>query len=37
MLTPGTYHWTPPSGTYLVDPTGTHQLTGSTPAAPPEE
>ncbi len=29
MLTPGTYHWTLPSGTYLVDPTGTHPLTGS--------
>ena len=27
MLRPGTYHWTLPSGTYLVDPTGTHQLT----------
>ncbi len=26
MLTPGTYHWTLPSGTYLVDPTGTHNL-----------
>jgi hypothetical protein len=31
MLTPGTYHWTLPSGTYLVDPTGTHQLTGPPP------
>ena len=29
MLTPGTYHWTLPSGTYLVDPTGTHPLTES--------
>ncbi len=37
MLTPGTYHWTLPSGTYLVDPTGTHQLTGSTAPDPPEE
>ena len=37
MLTPGTYHWTLPSGTYLVDPTGTHQLTGSTTPDPPEE
>src|SRR5829696_4798488 len=27
MLTPGTYHWTLPSGTYLVDRTGTHALT----------
>src|SRR5829696_73352 len=27
MLTPGTYHWTLPLGTYLVDPTGTHALT----------
>jgi len=26
MLTPGTYLWTLPSGTYLVDPTGTHDL-----------
>ncbi|MDZ5621410.1 HNH endonuclease signature motif containing protein [Nocardioides sp. HM23] len=33
MLTPGTYHWTLPTGTYLVDPTGTHQLT----ATPPDE
>ena len=31
MLHPGTYHWTLPSGTYLVDPTGTYPLTGSTP------
>src|SRR5688572_26787175 len=30
MLSPGTYHWTLPSGSYLVDPTGTYQLTGST-------
>ena len=37
MLSPGTYHWTLPSGTYLVDPTGTHQLTGSTAPDPPEE
>ena len=37
MLKPGTYHWTLPSGTYLVDPTGTYQLTGSTPPDPPEE
>jgi len=29
MLTPGTYLWTLPSGTYLVDPTGTHHLTTS--------
>ncbi|WP_183099959.1 HNH endonuclease signature motif containing protein [Nocardioides pelophilus] len=27
MLTPGTYYWTLPSGTYLVDPTGTYDLT----------
>ena len=26
-----------PRGTYLVDPTGTYQLTGSTPPDPPEE
>jgi hypothetical protein len=26
VLTPGTYLWTLPSGTYLVDPTGTHDL-----------
>ncbi len=26
MLTSGSYHWTLPSGTYLVDPTGTHHL-----------
>ncbi|WP_183099419.1 HNH endonuclease signature motif containing protein [Nocardioides pelophilus] len=33
ILTPGTYLWTLPSGTYLVDPTGTHNLTtrGSDP------
>ncbi len=37
MLNPGTYHWTLPSGTYLVDPTGTHQLTGPTAPDPPEE
>ena len=24
MLSPGTHQWTLPSGTYLVDPTGTH-------------
>ena len=30
-LTPGTYYWTLPSGTYLVDPTGTFQLTASSP------
>jgi hypothetical protein len=35
MLRSGTYQWTLPSGTYLVDPTGTHQFTGSTPAARP--
>jgi len=29
VLTPGTYLWTLPSGTYLVDPTGTHHLTTS--------
>ena len=34
MLKPGTYHWTLPSGTYLVDPTGTYQLTG--PPSPDE-
>ena len=35
MLTPGTYHWTLPSGTYLVDPTGTYALTLRPP--PPDE
>jgi hypothetical protein len=37
MLHPGTYHWTLPSGTYLVDPTGTYQLTGPTPPAQPPD
>jgi hypothetical protein len=32
MLTPGTYHWTLPSGTYLVDPTGTHHLSPNSTA-----
>ena len=32
-LHPGTYLWTLPSGTYLVDPTGTYDLT----LRPPEE
>ncbi|WP_183099240.1 HNH endonuclease signature motif containing protein [Nocardioides pelophilus] len=31
MLRPGTYYWTLPSGTYLVDPAGTYHL------APPDE
>ncbi|PWN00850.1 hypothetical protein DJ010_21185 [Nocardioides silvaticus] len=31
VLHPGTYHWTLESGTYLVDPTGTHRLTGTSP------
>ncbi|PWN04602.1 DUF222 domain-containing protein [Nocardioides silvaticus] len=31
MLHPGTYVWTLDSGTYLVDPTGTHRLTGTRP------
>ena len=35
MLTPGTYHWTLPSGTYLVDPTGTHATLRVPP--PPDE
>ena len=26
ILSPGSYYWTLPSGSYLVDPTGTHQL-----------
>src|SRR5215203_5775556 len=34
ILTPGTYHWTLPSGTYLVDPTGTH---APTLRPPPDE
>jgi len=33
MLRLGTYLWTLPSGTYLVDPTGTYDLT----ASPPDE
>jgi hypothetical protein len=33
MLHPGTYLWTTPSGSYLVDPTGTYPLT----AHPPEQ
>ena len=37
MLNPGTYHWTLPTGTYLVDPTGTHPLTRLTAPDPPEE
>jgi hypothetical protein len=36
ILHPGTYYWTLPSGTYLVDATGTYQLTGSTPSDPPD-
>jgi hypothetical protein len=31
VLHPGTYYWTLPSGTYLVDPTGTYDLTGPRP------
>lgn len=31
MLHPGTFYWTLESGTYLVDPTGTYQLTGTSP------
>src|SRR5829696_6191658 len=34
MITPGTYHWTLPSGTYLVDPAGTH---APTLRPPPDE
>ncbi|KAA1426953.1 HNH endonuclease signature motif containing protein [Nocardioides antri] len=30
-LTPGTYHWTGPSGQWLVDPTGTHDLHATDP------
>jgi len=37
MLTPGTYYWTLHSGSYLVDPTGTHQLTATPTSDPPEE
>ena len=37
ILHPGTYYWTLPSGTYLVDATGTYQLTGSTPPRPPDQ
>jgi hypothetical protein len=32
MLRSGTYQWTLPSGTYLVDPAGTYQLTATPPA-----
>jgi hypothetical protein len=28
---PGTYHWTTPNGSYLVDPTGTYPLTANPP------
>lgn len=31
VLHPGTYHWRLPSGTYLVDPTGTYQVTRTPP------
>ena len=34
MIKPGTLYWTLPSGTYLVDPTGTYQLTGTAPPDP---
>jgi hypothetical protein len=34
VLHPGTYYWTLPSGTYLVDPTGTYDLT---PGRPPDQ
>ena len=37
VLRPGTYYWTLPSGTYLVDATGTYHLTGSTPPHPPDQ
>ncbi|WP_188111369.1 HNH endonuclease signature motif containing protein, partial [Nocardioides antri] len=33
MLTPGTYLWTGPTGQWLVDPTGTHDLS----SAPPDQ
>ena len=32
----GVYHWTLPSGTYLVDPTGTYPLTNTPGTDPPE-
>ena len=31
------YYWTLTSGTYLVDATGTYQLTGPTPPRPPDQ
>jgi hypothetical protein len=37
VLHPGTYYWTLASGTYLVDATGTYQLTGPTPPRPPDQ
>lgn len=33
VLHPGTYLWTLPTGTYLVDPTGTYQLASALPEA----
>ncbi len=35
MLTPGTYLWTIGSRQYLVDPTGTHDLSAPQPRTPP--
>ena len=34
MIRPGTYHWTLPTGQWLVDPTGTHDLTTPPVTAP---
>ncbi len=36
MLTPGTYYWTGPAGTWLVDPTATHDLTLRPAQEPPD-
>ncbi|WP_182481488.1 hypothetical protein, partial [Nocardioides immobilis] len=37
ILSPGTYLWTLPSGLYLVDPTGTYDLTPRPGATQPTE
>jgi hypothetical protein len=37
VLHPGTYYWTLPSGTYLVDPTGTYDLTPNLGTVDPPE
>ena len=37
ILSPGTYYWTGPTGTWLVDPTGTHDLTTRPATEPPDQ